>query len=306
MKIAFLYAGQGSQVVGMGKSFYDNYDSAKELYDQYPTLRDLSFNGPLAELSLTANTQPAMVLVAEIVTNLLREANIKPDYVAGLSLGEYSALYGAGVFSAKQAIDLVSFRGYAMTEAAKGIDSKMLAIIGLDRQLVKEAVAKVKEGIVEISNYNTPAQIVIGGEDPAVDLAGAYAKELGAKRVIPLNTSGPFHTSLLKGAGDALRKRFAKEEFQPMQVPVIFNATAKEIASDQTIKGLLELQVQSAVYFQDTIEYLKDQGVDTIIEIGPGKVLSGFVKKMTKEIRCYQVEDKESLEKTIKELTDEV
>ena len=302
-KIGFVYAGQGSQVVGMGKSFYDNYQVAKDVFDQIDLdidVKKLCFEGPIEELSKTSNTQPCMVAVAVVATKLLKENGINPDYVAGLSLGEYSALNAAGVLDDQTAINLVRFRGQAMEEAAAGIESKMIAIIGLDRDLLNEAVNEASElGVVSIANYNCPGQLVIGGEAKAVTKASELALEKGARRAIPLNTSGPFHTKLIEAASVKLKERFETVTFNEMKVPVIFNSTAKELAEDTTVAKMLEKQVMSSVYFEDSIRYMIANGVDTIIEIGPGKVLSGFVRKIDRKIKTYQVEDQASLEKTL-------
>ena len=302
-KIGFVYAGQGSQVVGMGQSFYDNYQIAKDVFDNIDLdidVKKLCFEGPLEEISLTRNTQPCMVAVAVVATKLLKENGINPDYVAGLSLGEYSALNAAGVLDDQTAINLVRFRGQAMEEAAAGIESKMIAIIGLDRDLLNEAVNEASElGVVSIANYNCPGQLVIGGEAKAVTKASELALEKGARRAIPLNTSGPFHTKLLEAASAKLKERFETVTFNEMKVPVIFNSTAKELAEDTTVAKMLEKQVMSSVYFEDSIRYMIANGVDTIIEIGPGKVLSGFVRKIDRKIKTYQVEDQASLEKTL-------
>ena len=284
-KIGFVYAGQGSQVVGMGQSFYDNYQIAKDVFDNIDLdidVKKLCFEGPLEELSLTRNTQPCMVAVAVVATKLLKENGIAPDYVAGLSLGEYSALNAAGVLDDQTAINLVRFRGQAMERAAAGIESKMIAIIGLDRELLNEA-----------------GQLVIGGEAEAVTKASELALEKGARRAIPLNTSGPFHTELLASASNELKEKFVSVNFNEMQVPVIFNSSAKELESGVSIAQMLEKQVMSSVYFEDSIRYMLENGVDTIIEIGPGKVLSGFIRKIDKTIKTYQVEDQASLEKTL-------
>lgn len=302
-KIGFVYAGQGSQVVGMGKSFYDNYELAKDIFDNIDLdidVKKLCFEGSLEELSKTSNTQPCMVAVAVVATKLLKENGINPNYVAGLSLGEYSALNAAGVLSDQDAINLVRFRGQAMERAAKGIESKMVAIIGLDRDLLNEAVNEASElGVVSIANYNCPGQLVIGGQADAVSKASELALEKGARRAIPLNTSGPFHTELLAPASDELKEKFKDVQFNEMQVPVIFNSSAKELEAGVSVASMLEKQVMSSVYFEDSVRYMIDNGVDTIIEIGPGKVLSGFIRKIDKSIKTYQVEDQASLEKTL-------
>ena len=302
-KIVFVYAGQGSQVVGMGKSFYDNYQIAKDVFDNIDLdidVKKLCFEGPIEELSKTSNTQPCMVTVAIIATRLLKENGIVPDYVAGLSLGEYSALNAAGVLTDNDAIDLVRFRGQAMERAAAGIESKMFAIIGLDRELLNEAVNEAKDlGFVAIANYNCPGQLVIAGEVDAVTKASELALEKGARRAIPLNTSGPFHTELLAPASKELKEKFTTVTFNEMQIPVVFNSSAKELEPGTSIAKMLEKQVMSSVYFEDSIRYMISKGVDTIIEIGPGKVLSGFIRKIDKSIKTYQVEDQASLEKTL-------
>ncbi|WP_278627086.1 ACP S-malonyltransferase [Thomasclavelia cocleata] len=302
-KIGFVYAGQGSQVVGMGKSFHDNYQVARDVFDNIDLdidIKKLCFEGPLEELSKTSNTQPCMVAVAVVATKLLKENGVVPDYVAGLSLGEYSALNASGVLDDQMAINLVRFRGQAMERAAIGIESKMIAIIGLDRELLNEAVDEASNlGVVSIANYNCPGQLVIGGEANAVIKASELALEKGARRAIPLNTSGPFHTRLLVPASLELKEKFASVEFKEMKIPVVFNSSAKELEADESVAKMLEKQVMSSVYFEDSVRYMIANGVDTIIEIGPGKVLSGFIRKIDKTIKTYQVEDQTSLEKTL-------
>lgn len=303
MKIGFVFAGQGSQNVGMGKSFYDHYEKARQIYDALQldfNIKDLSFNGPIETLSQTRYTQPCMVALAIIAVELLKDNGIQPKMTAGLSLGEYSALYTAGVFDKQTVIDLVYFRGQAMEKAAQGIDSKMVAVLGLDRETLQQCCDEASElGVVQIANYNCPGQLVIGGEKQAVEKASELALAHKAKRALPLNTSGPFHTSLLEQASHDLADKFKTVEFHDMQVPVIFNATARPLEEGKTIAEMLEKQVKSSVYFEDTIRYMIASGIDTIIEIGPGKVLSGFVRKIDKSIKCYQVEDHETLLKTI-------
>ena len=302
-KIGFVYAGQGSQVVGMGKSFYDNYQVARDVFDNIDLdidIKKLCFEGPLEELSKTSKTQPCMVAVAVVATKLLKENGVVPDYVAGLSLGEYSALNASGVLDDQMAINLVRFRGQAMERAAIGIESKMIAIIGLDRELLNEAVDEASNlGVVSIANYNCPGQLVIGGEANAVIKASELALEKGARRAIPLNTSGPFHTRLLVPASLELKEKFASVEFKEMKIPVVFNSSAKELEADESVAKMLEKQVMSSVYFEDSVRYMIANGVDTIIEIGPGKVLSGFIRKIDNTIKTYQVEDQTSLEKTL-------
>ena len=296
MSLTFLYAGQGSQHPGMGADLYEAYpafravlDSAAEQVDF--DLKEVSFTDANGVLNQTAYTQPAMVAFAAGVTALLYERGIEPDYAAGLSLGEYSALHAAGVFSAAEAVSLVAFRGKAMTQAAQGMDCAMMAVLGLDVATLQSACDQAAAlGVVEIANYNCPGQLVIGGEKAAVEKAAALAKELGAKRALPLKVSGPFHTSLLKPAGDALAERFRTAEFGPMAFPVLFNCLGHEMGKGDTIPALLERQVQSSVRMEDTIRRMEALGVDTIVEIGPGKVLSGFVRKTCPAIRTFAEE----------------
>lgn len=294
MSLAFLYAGQGSQHPGMGADLYEAHPAFRAVLDAAGVDFDLKttmFTDPDGVLNLTEYTQPCMVAFAAGMTALLAERGIVPDYAAGLSLGEYSALQCAGVFTAPQAISLAAFRGKAMAAAAAGRPCDMTAVLGLDREKLQEACRQAAgAGVVEIANYNCPGQLVIGGEQAAVDKAAALAKELGAKRCLPLKVSGPFHTSLLAPAGDALREKFKETAFGAMRIPVLFNCLGREMGPEDTIPALLEKQVQTSVYMEDTIRRLAELGVDTIVEIGPGKALIGFVKKTAPAIKTYAVE----------------
>ena len=300
MSLAFLYAGQGTQHPGMGADLYESYPAFRAVVDGSGVDFDLKttmFSDPDGVLNQTEYTQPCMVAFAAGMTAVLAEMGITPDYAAGLSLGEYSALQCAGVFTAAQAVSLAAFRGRAMAQAAAGRPCGMIAVLGLDREKLAEACQKAADaGVGEIANYNCPGQLVIGGEKAAVDKAAGIAKELGAKRCLPLKVSGPFHTSLLSPAGDALRERFRTEQFGEMRIPVLFNCLGREMGPDDTIPALLEKQVQSSVYMEDTIRRLAELGVDTIVEIGPGKALSGFVKKTAPAIKTYAVETCADLE----------
>ena len=305
MKIGFLYAGQGSQSVGMGQDLYDTYVEFKETFDNANPgfdLKDCCFNGPSEKLGQTRYTQPCMVAFAVGVTKILKANGIEPEYAAGLSLGEYSALYSAGVFEEKQVIDLVAYRGQSMEEAVTGRDVGMIAVMSLDRESIKKACQQAHEefkdsecNVAEVANYNTPVQVTVSGDTPVITRAGEIMTEMGAKRIVPVAVSGPFHTSLMKPAGDKLAERFRNESFGDMSFPVIFNSTGKELEAGKTIPEMLEIQVQSSVYFEDTIRYMIEQGVDTFVEIGPGKTLSGFVKKIDRALTTYSIENVDSL-----------
>ena len=300
MKLAFLYAGQGAQHVGMGRDLYEIYPAFRAVLDSAPVdfdLKQLCFDGPEDRLNDTRYTQPCMVAFAAGVTALLKDAGIVPDYTAGLSLGEYSALHCAGVLDAPSAISLVAFRGQAMADAVKDRPCGMAAVLNLDRDTLKQICEDASDaGVVECTNFNCPGQIVISGDADAVDRAGELAKAAGAKRVLPLKVSGPFHTPLMAPAGDALAERFRTVEFREPQIPVIFNCLGAERPDGAAIPALLVRQVQSSVYMEDSLRRMAAMGLDALVEIGPGKALSGFVKKTVPELPVYAVETAAELE----------
>ena len=305
MKLAILYAGQGSQHPGMGKDLYEAYPAFRAAFDAAELDFDLKrtcFEDPDGVLNQTEYTQPCMVAFAAGVTAVLRENGVQADTLAGLSLGEYSALEAAGVFTAKQAVELAAYRGKAMADAAKGIDCGMTAVLNLDRDALAKCCAEAADlGVVQICNYNCPGQLVIGGEKAAVDKAAELAKAAGARRCLPLKVSGPFHTTLMAPAGDALAKRFASEAFGAMQTPVLFNCLGREKTDAESIPALLVKQVQSSVYMEDTLRRLGELGVTDILEVGPGKALSGFVKKtLGADVHCTAVETAQELEAFLK------
>lgn len=311
MKIAFIYAGQGSQKVGMGKDFYENdtqfqavMDMASEAVSDVTAfdVKTCCFEGPIEQLSQTRYTQPCMVAFAVGVTKMLKAQGIRPEYVCGLSLGEYSALYAAEVLGEQEVLNLVAFRGKVMEEAVVDREVKMSAVLMMDRDTIAECcevAQKQSQKVVQVANYNCPGQIVISGEAEAVDLATELLKEKGAKRVVPLNVSGPFHTSLMKLAGDQLRERFKTISFAEPKSTIVFNATGKPMAGDENFAGLLEKQVQSSVYLEDSIRYLKEQGVDTFIEIGPGNAISKFIKKTVSDVAIYSIDSLEDYKKVL-------
>ena len=294
MKLGFLFAGQGSQHAGMGADLYEAYPAFRAVLDSAEVdfdIKEVSFTDSQGVINQTRYTQPCMVAFAAGLTAVLREKGIVPSVAAGLSLGEYSALHAAGVFDAATAVKLVAFRGKAMEEAAAGRESAMVAVLNLDRASLQEACDAASDlGCVVIANYNCPGQLVIGGEKAAVEKAAAIAKEKGARRCLPLKVSGPFHTPLMAPAGDALQSYFQNVTFGEPQIPVIFNCLGTVKGDDVTIPELLVRQVQSSVYMEDTIRTLAAMGLDALVEIGPGKVLSGFVKKTAPELEVIAVE----------------
>ena len=322
MKLGFIYAGQGSQKVGMGLDLYEKYPEFKETFDRLAgdnistsgvdfDVKKVCFEGPAETLNETKYTQPCMVAFAVGMTKVLKSLGVEPVCAAGLSLGEYSALYASGVFTEEQVIPLVQFRGNAMQTAVSGRACKMIAVLGLDKETVFAGCDKVREQleaegktlVAEPANFNCPGQITVSGDAEAVDMAAEVLKEMGAKRCLPVKVSGPFHTSLMKPAGDALAERFKSENFGDMQIPVIFNCIGRERNSEagetESIPVLLEQQVQKSVYFDDSIKAMADMGIDAFVEIGPGKTLSKFVQKTTPDIPVYGVETVEDIEKLL-------
>ncbi|MBU5626664.1 ACP S-malonyltransferase [Oscillibacter sp. MSJ-2] len=299
MKLGFLYAGQGVQHVGMGADLYALYPEFRTVIDASRPgfdLRAVSFDGPEELLNQTRYTQPCMVAFAAGLTAVLRRLGIAPSVTAGLSLGEYSALHAAGVLDAQAAVSTAAFRGAAMADAARGVECAMVAVLGLDRSGVAEACAQASRlGVAEACNFNCPGQVVISGEAAAVVRAAKLCKEKGARRCLPLKVSGPFHTSLLRGAGDALRSYFETVPFAPPAIPVLFNCLGREMGPGDSIPALLERQVQSPVYLEECIRRMAQLEVDAVVEIGPGKTLAGFVRKTVPGLPCFSVETAEDV-----------
>lgn len=303
MKTAFLFSGQGAQYKGMGEELYNQHAIVKKTFDQASDV--LGYD--MAELCFTENdrlnqthyTQPAILTVSTAFWRLLEEAGTKADAAMGLSLGEYTALVASGALDFETAVSLVAKRGALMTEAAPNGSGKMVAVMNTPIEWIEESCKEAsKHGIVSPANYNTPQQIVIGGEAEAVDAAVELLKEKGAKRTIPLNVSGPFHTAILKPAADKLATVLEQITFNEPTIPVISNTTT-EVMTKAEIPDLLRRQVMSPVRFYESIEQLKQLGITNVVEIGPGKVLSGFMKKIDKEIPAHRVENQQTLEETI-------
>ncbi len=306
-KIAFLFTGQGSQYVGMGRELFENNDIVRNVFNQADkepgfSLSQLCFNGPKEDLDKTENTQPAILTVSVAAYKALESYGIRPDLAAGLSLGEYSALVCSGALDFAEAVKLVRQRGKYMQEAVPQGEGGMVAILALDSDKVEEACRlAATEGIVQVANYNCPGQIVISGQKKALELASTKAAELGAKRVIPLDVSGPFHTGLLQPAAEKLSSDLAKIEFRSLQIPVISNVTAEYIQEGQ-IQDLLPRQVMNPVLWEMTIRRMLQEGVDTFVEIGPGNALRGFVKKIDRKAKLFNVEDMASLQAVVEQL----
>ncbi|HFI0089210.1 ACP S-malonyltransferase [Streptococcus suis] len=298
-KTAFLFAGQGSQTVGMARDLYEYSPIVRETFDQASQIlgydiRDLIDNQE-DKLHQTRYTQPAILTTSVAIFRLLEEEGVQPDMVAGLSLGEYSALVASGALAFEDAIALIAKRGEYMETAAPAGTGKMVAVLNTDVNLIEEICSKVTSGIVSPANYNTPAQIVIGGEVAAVDEAVELLKEAGVKRMIPLNVSGPFHTALLRPASEQLAQALEEVEFADFQVELVGNTEAK-VMKKEDIKSLLTRQVMEPVRFYESIATMQEAGVTNFIEIGPGKVLSGFVKKIDKTAHVVAIEDIEGLQ----------
>ncbi|MBS4189188.1 ACP S-malonyltransferase [Bacillus sp. FJAT-49705] len=312
-KIAFLFPGQGSQIVGMGKTLAEADKNVKSFFEKADerlnfSLSKLIFEGPQEELTLTTNAQPALLTTSIAILEFFKQSNIKPDYVAGHSLGEYTALVAAGAFSFEDGVYAVRKRGEFMEEAVPNGVGTMAAVLGLGRDELQSVTDEVtKEGNpVQLANLNCPGQIVISGSKLGVENASVKAKEAGAKRVMPLVVSGPFHSQLMQPAAEKFKNVLNEMEINNAEIPVIANVSADEMTSANDIKEKLIAQLYSPVLWEDSVQKMISLGVDTFIEIGPGKVLTGLVKKIDKTVRTYSVSDYETCMAVIESLKEEI
>lgn len=299
-KIAFIFPGQGSQSVGMGKDLYENFESAKNIFDEADkilgkSISTICFEGPDEDLKQTVNTQPAILTTSIAALETLKsKLSIKPEFVAGHSLGEYGALYQAGVLTLKNTLQLIQKRADAMSSAKGGA---MAAVLGLDDEKIVACLEEASSvGYVAVANYNCPGQVVITGESDALAKASELLSAAGAKRVMPLAVSGAFHSELMKGASQEFAKSLENVELNDASIKVITNVDAEITTKAEDFKSKMPQQIYSSVYWTQTIQKMVENGVDTFIEIGPGKVLAGLNKKINAEVKTYNVFDKASLE----------
>ncbi|WP_214482650.1 ACP S-malonyltransferase [Bacillus sp. SM2101] len=311
-KIAFVFPGQGSQIVGMGQSLAQKYDNVAAVFNKADeklglSLTDLIFQGPADKLTLTMNAQPALLTTSIAILERFKEENIRPDYVAGHSLGEYSALVAAEAMSFEDAVYAVRKRGELMEEAVPAGEGSMAAVLGMDQGQLQEITTQITaDGYpVQLANLNCPGQIVISGTAEGVSIATKQCKEHGAKRVIPLVVSGPFHSSLMQPAANKFDDILNEITINHAKVPVVANIHATPLTKSTDIKQALIEQLYSPVLWQQSVEYMLENGVDTFIEIGPGKVLSGLIKKVNRRVNAYSINDEESMLLTIERLKGE-
>ena len=308
-QIAFIYPGQGSQAVGMGESFLED-DKSRQFYESADQvlgmgLSKLMLEGPQEELTLTYHAQPALLTVSSMITERLIRAGIRPDYTAGHSLGEYSALVASNVLEFPKAVEVVHKRGLFMNEAVPAGEGAMAAILGMDADKLEQVTddATNSAGVVQLANLNCPGQIVISGTKAGVEKACELAKERGAKRAIPLDVSGPFHSELMRSASHDLAKVLSDSFLLDAKVPVVTNFRAEPETNATQLQDMLIHQLYSPVLWEQSVRKMIELGVTTFVEVGPGKVLSGLVKKIDRSVTVIPVHDLASFEKAVEELT---
>ncbi len=298
MSTAFIFPGQGAQVIGMGKDFYENSPLSREVFDRASELLDLDMKALCFEenenINITEYTQAALVTTSVAMLRVLEEKGISPDVCAGLSLGEYCALVASKAMSFDDAVKTVRQRGILMQEAVPLGLGAMCAVIGLEGQVIA-GVCDTIDG-VSVANYNCPGQIVISGKKEAVEEASGKLKDAGARRCVMLNVSGPFHSAMLKEAGEKLYEVLKDVELKDFTIPYVTNVTAEYVTDTKDIKELLKKQVSSSVKWQQSVERMIENGVDTFVEIGPNKTLASFVKKINKEVRVFNIEKWEDVD----------
>ena len=304
-KTAFLFPGQGAQKLGMGKEFFDEFQTARTVFEEASDalsldMKKLVFEDPDQKLNLTEYTQPAILTTSVAILRVLQEQGIKGDVTAGLSLGEYAALVYAGAFDFERAVRLVKVRGKLMQEAVPAGIGGLAAIVGLPIEKIEELVAQTQNGFVKVANYNTPMQTVVGGEIQALESLVVRAKEAGAKIASLLPVSAPFHTEMLKPAQVGLAKEMESLAVNPLSVPVYANVTGGLYPDAEAVKGLLAEQVANPVRWVTIMEALLEEGVEQFVEIGPGKTLTGFVKRFDKSKKSFAVENLKGLSKLLK------
>ncbi len=308
MNIAFIFPGQGSQYIGMGKDLYDNFQEVRDVFDEAADalgydIASLSFNGPKEELDKTFRTQPCILTLSFAVFNLLSSKGLTPFCAAGHSLGEFSAITASGAISFKEAVMLTEKRGQYMQEAVPEGKGLMAAIIGLDRDRINKICGSVGSGYVAPANYNCPGQIVIAGDKNAVNEAMGLSKDAGAKRAIPLAVSVPSHCELMSGASQKLSDLLANIEFNKPDFPIVNNADAMFINDSRNIKESLIRQLSSPLLWEDSIKFMIENGAEVFVEAGPKRVLSGLIKRINTDVKIYNVEDSKSLDETLSTIT---
>lgn len=300
MKIAFLYAGQGSQYVGMGQEFYDSYVQFREIFNQNSlefNLKEICFEDKNGLLDKTQYTQPCITAYQVALTNVIFQHGIRPEYTVGVSLGEYSALYAAGVWNANEVLEIVSYRGKVMEECVRGKVCLTASIIGLSNQCVEDICKKCSQiGVVQVTNYCCSGNVSVGGEKKAVEAVMNKAQKAGAKYCILQRSCYPFHTTLLEDAGEKIYERLQETKMREMGSTVVFNYVGRAKKNDETIAELLKAQTYNCIYLEKSIRFLEREGVDTMIDLGPGNTIGRIVKRIVPGVKVYSISNPSDIE----------